>query len=74
MIRDEYDDAVAAFIRTKGITRCPSACVSPTQAIIASIDRAALEDHAVERERLHERRAAVWRRSFRILSGSGVDR
>ena len=74
MFRDEYDDAVAAFIRTKGVTRCPTACVLPTEAIIASIDRAALEDHAVERERRHERRAAAWRRPFRILSGSGIDR
>lgn len=74
MFRGEYDDAVAAFIRTKGITRCPTVCVLPTQAIIASIDRVALENHAAERERLRERRAAAWRRSFRILSRSAIDR
>jgi hypothetical protein len=66
MLREEYDDAVAAFIRTRGITRCPTACVLPTQASIAATDRSALEDHAAERERLHERRMAAWRRSFRI--------
>jgi len=28
----EYEDAVAAFIRNKGITRCPTACLVRTQA------------------------------------------
>ena len=66
MFRDEYDDAVAAFIRTKGITRCPTACALPTHAIIAATDRAALEGHAAKREKLHERKMGAWRRSFRI--------
>jgi len=61
MLQDEYDNAEAAFIRTRGITRCPTACALPTQAMIAATDRAALEDHAPKREKLHERR-----RSFRI--------
>ena len=65
MLWDEFNDAVAAFIRTRGITRCPTACKLPTQAIIAATDRAALEGHAAKREKLHERRMAAWRRSFR---------
>ena len=31
---DEDCDAIAKFIRSKGITRCPTACVSPTQASV----------------------------------------
>ena len=55
-------EAVAEFIRSKGITRCPTACVLPTQGLIAAADRVALEQHAVERDRVHrERAAARWR-------------
>jgi len=39
----EYDAAVAAFIRTKGITRCPTACTHPTEGTVSAADRAALE-------------------------------
>jgi hypothetical protein len=34
-------EAVAEFIRTKGITRCPTACVLPTQGLVTAADRAA---------------------------------
>ena len=30
-------EAVAEFIRTKGITRCPTACVLPTQALVVRL-------------------------------------
>src|SRR6516225_11054056 len=43
---DEDCDAIAEFIRSKGITRCPTACVSPTQASVGAADRAVLEQHA----------------------------
>jgi len=43
-------EAVAEFIRTKGITRCPTACLVPTQGLVASADRVALEEHAVARD------------------------
>jgi hypothetical protein len=52
-------DAIAEFIRSKGITRCPTACVLPTQGLIAAADRIALEHHAVARDRLHRERAAT---------------
>jgi hypothetical protein len=43
---DEDCDAIAEFIRSKGITRCPTACVVPTQGAIGAADRIALEQHA----------------------------
>ena len=46
----EYEAAVAAFIRTKGITRCPTACVVPTQATIGAEDQAALHRRWAENE------------------------
>jgi len=51
--------AVAEFIRTKGITPCPTAFVLPTQAFLGAADRAALEEHAAIRDRLLRSRAAI---------------
>ena len=59
MITSEDDAAVAEFIRTHGITRCPTACVLPTQAIIALHDRVALEQHAAEQDRMRQKIAAM---------------
>jgi len=64
MSQDEYEATVAAFIRTKGITRCPTACAFRTQGTIAAADRAALEDYVAAREWLRERRIAARRRMF----------
>ena len=57
-------EAVAEFIRTKGITRCPTACVLPTQGLVAAADRVALEEHAVARDRLRRAQAATRGRPF----------
>ena len=46
---DEDCDAIAEFIRSRGITRCPTACVLPTQGLITAADRIALEQYAVAR-------------------------
>jgi hypothetical protein len=46
----DYEAAVAAFLRTKGVTRCPTVCVVPTQATIAEADRAAYRDYVAARE------------------------
>jgi hypothetical protein len=46
----DYEAAVAAFLRTKGVTRCPTVCVVPTQATIAEADRAAYRDYVTARE------------------------
>ena len=69
MGQDEYGATVSAFIRTKGITRCPTACALPTQGTVTSADRAALENYAAACEWLRERRIAARRRLF---SGSGI--
>jgi hypothetical protein len=50
MSQNEYDAAVAEFMRTKGITRCPTACAVPTHADVAENDRAALRDYSAARE------------------------
>ena len=56
---DDNREAVAEFIRTRGITRCPTAFVLPTQALLGAADRAALEQHAAIRDRLLRTRAAI---------------
>ena len=61
---DEYEAAVEAFIRTKGVTRCPTACALPTQGTIAASDRAALGDYAIARARSRRQRQAARQRSF----------
>ena len=48
--KGEYEAAIAAFIESKGITRCPTACVVRTQASISKSDREALQRRAVELE------------------------
>jgi hypothetical protein len=55
---DNNGEAIAEFIRTKGVTRCPTACVLPTQGLVGAIDRAALEHHAVAQDRVRRARAA----------------
>jgi hypothetical protein len=55
-------ETVAEFIRTKGITRCPTDCVLPTQGLVAAADPVALEEHAVARDRSRRAQAAArWR-------------
>jgi hypothetical protein len=51
--------AVAEFIRTKGITRCPTACVLPTQGAVATADQLALEEYAERRDRRRRARIAT---------------
>ena len=50
MSEADYEAAVAAFLRTKGVTRCPTVCVVPTQATIAEADRAAYRDYVAAQE------------------------
>ncbi|MBV8089150.1 MAG: hypothetical protein JO139_06175 [Alphaproteobacteria bacterium] len=50
MSKAEYEAAVAAFLRTKGVTRCPTVCAVPTQAIVAEADRAAYRDYVAAQE------------------------
>ena len=55
---DDNGEAIAEFIRAKGITRCPTACVLPTQGLIGAADRVALEQHAAARDRVRRARGA----------------
>ena len=72
MCQDEYEAAVAVFIRTKGVTRCPTACAVPTQGTVAESDRAALEDYATARARLRRQRQAARERTFWAAQAPGV--
>ena len=56
MSQSEYEAAVADFIRSRGITRCPTACVVKTQGRISLADREALQKRAAEFEMLRQRR------------------
>jgi hypothetical protein len=60
----ECDAVIAEFIRTRGITRCPTACVLPTQGLVDAADRAALEEHAITQERSRQAKAADRARLF----------
>ncbi len=64
MSQTEYEAAVAEFIRKKGVTRCPTACLAPTQGSVAAADQAALRRRAQEHEELLEERrralAGLW--------------
>jgi hypothetical protein len=46
----DYEAAVAAFLSTRGVTRCPTVCAVPTQATVAEADRAAYRDYIAARE------------------------
>jgi hypothetical protein len=50
MSQNEYDAAIAEFMRTKGITRCPTACAVPTHADVKEADRVALRDYGAAKE------------------------
>ena len=63
-MNDDDGEAIAEFIRTKGITRCPTACVLPTHGSVAAADRVALEEHAIGRDRLRRAQAAARGRPF----------
>jgi hypothetical protein len=60
MSHHDRDAEIAAFIRTRGVTRCPTACVVPTQGSPDRADQAALEQHAVARELLRTKSATRW--------------
>ena len=55
---------IAEYIRTKGVTRCPTACAVPTQGSVDQADRAALEEYAIERDRQRREKAAARARLF----------
>jgi hypothetical protein len=50
MSEADYQAAIAAFLRTKGVTRCPTVCAVPTQATVTEADRAAYRDYVAAQE------------------------
>lgn len=46
----EYQSALAAFLSTNAVTRCPTVCVVPTRASVAESDRAAYRDYVAAKE------------------------
>ena len=74
MCHEEYEAAVAAFISSNGITRCPTACALPTQAAPAAADRVALQRYAALRSQSRRQQATGRDRSFwaaKVLAGHG---
>ena len=67
MSSSEYEDAVAAFIRNKGITRCPTACLVRTQASVSAADRAALERYEAGRAQARRENLATAPRSLGVF-------
>lgn len=63
------DSVIAEYIQKKGVTRCPTACVVPTQASVSKADQAALEEYAVERARQRREKAVA---RARLLLGTEV--
>jgi len=51
-----YEAEIAAFIKAKGVTRCPTACVAATHASGSAADRAALRERADRLEAKREQR------------------
>lgn len=61
---DDHQTVIAEYIRTKGVTRCPTACAVPTQGSVTDADRAALEGCRSERDRQRREKAAARARLF----------
>ena len=59
MFYHDRDAEIAAFIDTKGVIRCPTACVAPTQGSPDPADQAALEQHAIDRDQLRRMKFAT---------------
>ena len=60
MSQNEYDIALAEFMRKKGITRCPTACAVATHAAVSETDRAALRDYDAAKEAARLARAKTF--------------
>ena len=50
MSQTDYEAAVAAYLSTKRVTRCPTVCAVPTQATVGEADRAAYRDYVAAKE------------------------
>jgi hypothetical protein len=69
MTHEEHEAAVAAFIRAKGVTRCPTACAGRTQGSVAPADRLALRQRDAQFEaKRDERHRQAASRGFAITA------
>ena len=59
MSQSEYEAALSEFLRSKGVTRCPTACVAPTLGTVVDKDRAALRGYEDAREAARVQKLAV---------------
>jgi hypothetical protein len=50
MTESEHAAQIEEFMRRRGVTRCPTACVVPTHADVAESDRAQLRNYNQARE------------------------
>jgi hypothetical protein len=64
MSQNEYDAAIAEFMRKKGITRCPTACAVPTHAAVSEADRAALASYNAAKEAARAEKA----KSYQLIA------
>jgi hypothetical protein len=65
MSRDEYEAALAAYLRSKTITHCPTVCAVPTQASAAEADRAAYRAYVAAKEAARRARQKLIRQMRR---------
>ncbi len=56
MSQSEYQNAVAEFIRSRGVTRCATVCLAPTQGSVDVGDRIALRRRAEQLEELRQQK------------------
>jgi len=67
MSHQDRDAEIAAFIQAKGVTRCPTACVVPTQGSPDLADQAALQQYANARDQLLRAKIALRWQAFGLL-------
>ena len=64
-----FEAEITAFIRAKGITRCPTACAAPTHASAGPADRLALRERSDRLETLRAERAGkAWARAIGLAA------
>jgi hypothetical protein len=66
--QEHYQAEIAEFIRIRGVTRCPTACLVPTQGLVDAADRAALAEYALARKRPYQAQASSEAESLAKLS------
>ena len=65
--KTDYEAAISEFLRNKGVTRCPTACVAPTRANVTDADRANLRSYTDNREAARLEKLAAFRHALPAL-------